>query len=513
MLQYQEHLNATQLQLVEKAITHSENPHFHGLCFNLPMGSGKTRIALILGVNIYPQFIVVCKKTLIANWINEIQKLFGDLIKYEIVHRDYLRYNARYWRPHPQTRIIITTPEVISASYVDNNIKPEFLIEEDRDIFFNVPRRPLDTTGNVFHGTEWGGIFIDEAHTFTNCKTQTCQALSSLCRRHSWLLTGTILQEPKIERICGFFLLLNQTEIDSLKSCKKWIPSQDFVGLQRYCLTCPPPELNIQLFEHRVEYQMTRSENLCFLLFHDIIEKWMEYYQEQKARLPPRDPILAQIRGHMLALITYFRLSLLDPKVALTNLLNKIQQTPVLASLGTNLSYMNDLLTEQPDISTRRKKLYSIIDSHPDERIIVFGSFTSVFDSFILDRPTEKLTSQMSARQREDTLNRFRQSDNGVLFLTYQLGAEGLNLQEANVIIHLDLYWNAGRQEQALARSYRYGQTKPVHRYFIISDTGFERGLLTKQDEKLEIIDDINEGSVRSLRQSSLSFVEWVGGE
>ena len=58
---------------------------------SLPMGSGKTLIALTLSQQLSPHapIVVVASKTLLSSWEKEIKKFFADTLSYEILHKDY----------------------------------------------------------------------------------------------------------------------------------------------------------------------------------------------------------------------------------------------------------------------------------------------------------------------------------------------------------------------------------------------------------------------------------------
>jgi SNF2 family DNA or RNA helicase len=530
-VQFREHLNQTQLGLVNQALAQARrNRNFHGLCFNLPMGSGKTRTMMITGLNLYQQFLWVCSKTLLGSAVAEIKKVFGKDVKYEVVHRDHMGKDMNMWRPKPETRIVLTTSEMVSRSYRYNEIENDFVTKIDKNDHYSIPRKPYgpkinknDGGPNIFHSIDWEGVVVDEFHNYTNCKTTVCRAIASLCCRHRWLLSGTALQEPQIERVLGFFMLLNQTVPDNLKDCRDWINSGRFVGFQRYSLSCPPPQIETRLSEHQEIYQMNRSERKCYQFFQDITEKWFEYYQEEKARLPARDPLLRKIRGHLLSLLTYLRLSLVSPRQALERLLEKLKSEDCLAGLKGKTEYVEDLLEEIPVTpnTSRLIRLKRIIDQHPNQRILVFGSFTSTLalamNYFDERQPKDQerysniLVSDMSSREREKAMSDFRTSENGILFLTYQIGSEGLNLQEATAVIYLDLYWNHGKHQQALARCYRTGQTADqIDYYYIISNTQFEKGILSKQREKLRILRGLNDGQIAGMTLPTIGYREMV---
>jgi SNF2 family DNA or RNA helicase len=54
-----------------------------------------------------------------------------------------------------------------------------------------------------------------------------------------------------------------------------------------------------------------------------------------------------------------------------------------------------------------------------------------------------------------------------VMLATRGAGGQGLNVQCANVVVRCGPWWKSSWEEQALARSYRPGQTKPVWLYEI----------------------------------------------
>ena len=141
---YSELLNEVQRGLISDAIQLLHRQHFRGCLYYLPMGSGKTRVGLISGLNIYPDkpILVVCSKTLLGNWVDEIQKLFGTTLQYEVLHRDYLGKRLESWRPHQNTRVILTTPEVVAKSYKDNRLEARYVEEEILET--QRPGRPAD---------------------------------------------------------------------------------------------------------------------------------------------------------------------------------------------------------------------------------------------------------------------------------------------------------------------------------------------------------------------------------
>ena len=62
-------------------------------------------------------------------------------------------------------------------------------------------------------------------------------------------------------------------------------------------------------------------------------------------------------------------------------------------------------------------------------------------------------------------------ADGALLVLNPRAAGTGLNITAANHVIHYNLEWNPAVEDQASARVYRRGQTRPVtvHRLFYIN--------------------------------------------
>jgi SNF2 family DNA or RNA helicase len=105
----------------------------------------------------------------------------------------------------------------------------------------------------------------------------------------------------------------------------------------------------------------------------------------------------------------------------------------------------------------------------------------------------------MSAIQRSETIETFKTGTGNILLLTYIIGAEGLNLQCSNTVLLADFEWNDGKTRQSIGRVLRYGQTsKVVNIYYFTSNTGVEKAIFTKHDEKLVILDEMSVGAIKS---------------
>jgi superfamily II DNA or RNA helicase len=75
--------------------------------------------------------------------------------------------------------------------------------------------------------------------------------------------------------------------------------------------------------------------------------------------------------------------------------------------------------------------------------------------------PEEAEQNSKSVNLRRALVWKFKQPESKIL-ITTEAGAEGLNLQFANIIINFDLPWNPQRLEQRIGRCHRYGQEHDV---------------------------------------------------
>ncbi|KAL5255931.1 hypothetical protein ACHWQZ_G011223 [Mnemiopsis leidyi] len=84
--------------------------------------------------------------------------------------------------------------------------------------------------------------------------------------------------------------------------------------------------------------------------------------------------------------------------------------------------------------------------------------------------------------ERQEIIDKFNTDMRySVLLLTTQVGGVGLNLTSANRVIIYDPNWNPATDAQAVDRSYRIGQTKPVIVYRLLTSGTIEEKIYRKQ--------------------------------
>lgn len=497
---------------------------------SLPMGSGKTIISIVLALKYYEETkrpsLVVVSKTLIAGWIHEITKFYKESMimgtHYVVLHGDYIkRQDLMNFTPTESLKIAIATPEMLSKYYTEFNIADMFVIDDGgrEGVSYSTVSEPylagpVPKGPELFYHTSWAGMFVDEAQKYMNIKSTRTRAIASIYADHKWLLSGTIFYEPKVDLILGYYVIIDDKDFPrSLPSAKVYVRSDQFEGYRKSMVFREKSGVTItpHLIKHVIDFEMTREENMIYLSMRDImmqiknkVRKFQSGDQTDKAR---------KFSSYLLACITYLRQIIVCPMIPLasaaldmSSLTHKSELSEIIVNQMEKLGLMEWSDKEENAFSSRMKEVLKIIHNHSTEKVIVITSFRScleVFRAFLLrtlanDRPVLTLHARMNTMKRGQVVEEFSQTSNGIFLLTYDIGAEGLNLQKCNNIVLMDTWWNAGKIKQAVARCLRHGQTKDVNAYFLTSHTGIEGALFGKNIEKLDVLEEIAVGKKKS---------------
>jgi len=163
-------------------------------------------------------------------------------------------------------------------------------------------------------------------------------------------------------------------------------------------------------------------------------------------------------------------------------------------------------------IPTRVSEVLKIINTHPNEGIVIFSCFIeclSFLKIYLTDRKVFLFSSDLSIEKREEMIQEYISCEdlNPIFLTTYNMGSEGLNLQtKANVVIKIDMYWNVGKEHQAESRVNRKGQTSDrVYIYSIHSNTSFEKTLIELRESKESKKENILNKEEIKVRSSKFS--------
>ena len=93
-----------------------------------------------------------------------------------------------------------------------------------------------------------------------------------------------------------------------------------------------------------------------------------------------------------------------------------------------------------------------------------------------------------------------------MFLISLKAGGLGLNLTAADYVVHLDPWWNPAAEDQATDRAHRFGQTRPVTVYRLLTRNTIEEKVLRLHGYKRELARDVLSGSGK--REAPLGLEE-----
>jgi len=160
--------------------------------------------------------------------------------------------------------------------------------------------------------------------------------------------------------------------------------------------------------------------------------------------------------------------------------------------------------TTDPDVS-RVRALRDLVAAHAGERIVAFSEYADTITSLYRGLAASVRVAMLThgggrvaggPLSRRDLLQRFApgasartsSSDRIDLLLTTDVLSEGVNLQDASVVVHLDLSWNPARLAQRVGRLRRIGAArKSIAVYMFAPPAPTERLLQLERRLRLKL--------------------------
>ncbi len=163
------------------------------------------------------------------------------------------------------------------------------------------------------------------------------------------------------------------------------------------------------------------------------------------------------------------------------------------SSLGS-LLYDGVALLRTPAASAKWDALLPLIEEAGDERIVFFAQpveTVAVVAAFLEQRYGQRpsvIIGNQSEEERRSQVAAF-QADGGRRFLvSSRAGGEGLNMQRARRLIHLDVPWNPMELEQRIGRVHRFGSRRTVIVDTVVAAGSREVEMYRAAREKLRLI-------------------------
>ena len=129
-------------------------------------------------------------------------------------------------------------------------------------------------------------------------------------------------------------------------------------------------------------------------------------------------------------------------------------------------------------------------------KILLFTSYKTALD--IVNKEFNKnnistyiIDGSTSSKKRMELVTKFNEDDTNVFLIMLKAGGTGLNLTSADVVIHLDLWWNPQVENQATDRAHRIGQKNTVEVIKLICKGTIEEKILELQNKKKILSDNL----------------------
>ena len=336
---------------------------------------------------------------------------------------------------------------------------------------------------------EFETIVLDEAQAIKNAGSDSAKATRILNGRHRVVMTGTPV-ENHLGELWSLFEFLNP---GLLGASSFFRAGASMEPESREWLRKSLRPLILRRTKQQVASDLpARSEQVLFCeLDPDQRKLYNTILLKVKKDLDKRIQLegLAKSKLHVLEALLRLRQVACHPRL--------VQETakPVSAKF--------DLLMDQ---------LVEIIEE--GHKALVFSQFTSLL-ALLQDRLKaagivyEYLDGQTTDRQRR--VERFQNDDACPLFLlSLKAGGTGLNLTAADYVYLLDPWWNPAVEAQAIDRTHRIGQTRPVFAYRLVARDTIEERILELQQSKRDLAEAIlseDNATLATLRKEDLDYL------
>jgi SNF2 family DNA or RNA helicase len=141
-------------------------------------------------------------------------------------------------------------------------------------------------------------------------------------------------------------------------------------------------------------------------------------------------------------------------------------------------------------------------------KALVFSQFVghlSILKNYLEERGIkyQYLDGQTPMKLRQKRIEAFQNGEGDLFLISLKAGGTGLNLTNADYVIHMDPWWNPAVEDQATDRAHRIGQEKPVTVYRLVTENTIEEKILKLHEQKRDLADSLLEGSNMSARLSA----------
>ncbi len=421
------------------------------------MGLGKTLQTLcVLSEAPNKTSLVICPASLIYNWRDEAERFFPEM-KAACVLGDKEQRLA-LWRTAGEYQLLITGYDYLLRD-----------LPEIRDLHFHY-------------------VILDESQRIKNMQTKSARAAKQLKSEHRLALSGTPI-ENNLAELWSVFDFLMPSYLYSYSQFRKKLEipivreGRAAAGEKLKALTSP---FILRRLKKDVLKELPDKVEKVFTV--ELNEKERLAYLAQEASVSRSVQAMLRESGgelsvEILALLTRLRLLCCDRSLVEEGV----------AETGSKVKACIGLVKEL----TLQK-----------QQILIFSSFTKVLELLAVELKRRKISYRIlqgstPKEERHQAVQEFQTGGFEVFLISLKAGGTGLNLTEAQAVIHFDPWWNKAAMNQATDRAYRIGQRQSVSVYSMIVADSIEERIFELQNKKWELAERFIDGDGRTLKRFS----------
>lgn len=415
--------------------------HGFGACLADDMGLGKTLQALTvlrLRASQGPALVVV-PKSVLTNWQEEAQRFAPEL---EVVTLDQAYGCAQRIRDARAGQLVLINYGL------------------------------LPSLSEALKTVTWTSLVIDEAQQIKNAGTQRAKILTQLDGQFRLALSGTPV-ENHLGELWSLFAFINPGMLGSQRDFKR-----------RFGRASREPQ----------HMAMLRS------VIHPFVLRRLK--QEVLAELPEKTEIVHHINLSQAERELY--------EATRREVVQQIQSSDgrTLMHVLSGLTRLRRLccspslvLPEWQESCSKLDEAMSLLEEAIDggHRVLVFSQFVDLL-TLLRGRLQQRgwdycyLDGACSMKERQQAIARFREHAVPLFLISLKAGGTGLNLTQADTVLHLDPWWNPAVEDQASDRAHRMGQTQPVTVYRLVCEQTVEEKIVALHSEKRALADSLLSG-------------------
>ncbi len=406
------------------------------------------------------KFLIVSPTSLAYNWENEFNK-FGKGIKYKVIAgvRSKRREDLESIN---DTNVLITTYG---------------LLREDKEIYDKMHFKTM---------------IIDEAQNIKNVNTEITKTVKSIKADTKFALTGTPIENSILELwsifdfiMPGFLASLptfdkkykikdleQEDDNNKISSLNKLVSPFIMRRRKKDVIKDLPDKI-----ENNIYVDLTNEQKKLYLAELEKVNKELEEVMQTEG--------ISKARFLIFQLLTKLRQICIDPRI---------------------------LFKDYKGGSGKLEEFVKVVKEMAlnGHKILVFTSFRTGLELAKYELLKEKISSyiidgSVSSKKRMELVDKFNNDNTNVFFIMLKAGGTGLNLTSADVVIHLDLWWNPQAENQATDRAHRIGQKKVVQVIHFITKGTIEEKILDLQSKKKLLSDKLLDSNQEANVFSQLS--------